>query len=69
MGEEDSQAAAAEIVIILQKQKKRVRKCWTRPNLLDINSHDVIRLLSSLKKYGIISDCIDNGYLKKMSYE
>lgn len=64
--DEDLQAAAAAIVIILQKpKKKRVRKCWTRPSLLDRKSHGVIHVLNSLKKDDIISECIDNGYVKK----
>lgn len=65
--DEDLQAAAAAIVIILQKQKRKVRKCWTRPSLLDRKSHGVIDLLSSLKKDDIISECIDNGYLKNFA--
>lgn len=35
---------------------------WRRT--LDRKSHGVIDLLSSLKKDDIISECIDNGYLK-----
>lgn len=63
--DEDLQAAVAAIIVILEKPKRRVRKCWSRPSLLERKSHGVVHLMNSLKKDDIISECrIDNGNIK-----